>query len=150
MSFENLRVDVHSVHSAYVHDHDLRTVDLTIRYRLDGVDTAIRLEVHSGERATRLSGEDRSCLYHRVGVGARERKAICEAIERACAVVPPLRAPFPCDNDCPSWGIFDDEVQRCDECWHGEENAPYDEDYADHPVCQAALAAELERRCGNG
>lgn len=55
----------------------------------------------------------------------------------------PRRSPSPCSEGCPGWAIFnadeEPEIQRCDECWSGVEDAPWDEAYVGVSECQAAL-----------
>lgn len=54
------------------------------------------------------------------------------------------KPPKPCSKGCPGWGVFDAgsglEVQRCDECWSGVENAPGDEVFQAQAVCLIALS----------
>ena len=80
-------------------------------------------------------------------------------------LTPPRRSPAPCHPECPGWAVFevnrcvvhgddcdcwgDDchslEIEACDACWYGQGDAPTDDDYQGHPVCQAQLARELGR-----
>lgn len=74
----------------------------------------------------------------------------------------PRASDSPCDPDCPGWAVFDLErcalhgadcdgckrdcspleILACDSCWYGQADAPGDEYYQTHPVCQAQLARE--------
>jgi hypothetical protein len=73
-----------------------------------------------------------------------------EGYERANdpATGQPRRSPEPCCEGCPGWAVFDEGTDRCGidhciDCWHGVPDAVSPDDYACHPVCQAALAAAL-------
>lgn len=62
----------------------------------------------------------------------------------------PPTSPEPCRPGCPGWAVFEVnrepwiEVQRCDECWCGDD-APSDAVFQRHPVCRRALWAAIQR-----
>jgi hypothetical protein len=53
-----------------------------------------------------------------------------------------------CEPDCPGWGIFQDDcfsdlhVERCDECWASEADAPEDSYFEEQPE----VIKQLEQR----
>lgn len=73
----------------------------------------------------------------------------------------PRRSPTPCCDGCKGWEVFevnrctvhgddcelatDDcsrlEIEACDACWFDDPDAPGDDYYQAHPVCQVALDA---------
>ncbi len=57
----------------------------------------------------------------------------------------PRPSPTPCTPGCPGWDVFvtgeGKAICRCDECWAGRPDAPYDDEYERHPVCKAHLMA---------
>lgn len=76
--------------------------------------------------------------------GRAERSARRSVGSRREPAAPP-RPPVPCSAGCRGWAVFETcrglEVQRCDECWSGVDEAPFDDDFQGHPVCRAALRA---------
>lgn len=78
----------------------------------------------------------------------RLRAIITEAAALSAYLDPPRRSPEPCEESCPGWAVFGVdrdpglEIQACDACWHGQPNAPDDDEYRLHPVCIAALRAD--------
>ncbi len=55
----------------------------------------------------------------------------------------PLRSPEPCEEDCKSYHVYEDDphdkIQSCGTCWQGRADDPGDEYYQAHPVCRAEL-----------
>lgn len=94
-------------------------------------------------------------------VEARSADEALASIAKAAGYVaklpPPMKPPRPCSKDCPGWGVFEGNVplnaddpdhpeglhglhiERCDACWDDVENAPSDDEYANHPDCIDAL-----------
>lgn len=102
------------------------------------VETAAGLGAEAAERlAERLRRIEDRASWGIVPVWLRERSPIGRAPKQAC------------DPTCPGWCISESDsrgwnIERCDECWHGEEDPPYDEDFAATPECQEALRKFLE------